>query len=46
VEPGQAKLHEVLVEEMARRSALAAEAGPEPEPPASDQRELREPVRR
>ncbi|HLY13762.1 MAG TPA: DUF2652 domain-containing protein, partial [Candidatus Limnocylindrales bacterium] len=46
VEPGQAKLHEVLVDEMAERAALAAAAGPEPEPPASDDRELREPVRR
>jgi uncharacterized protein YndB with AHSA1/START domain len=46
VEPGQAKLHEVLVEEMAQRAALAAAAGPEPVPPASGDRELREPVRR
>ena len=46
VEPGQAKLHEVLVEEVASRAAQAAEAGPEPEPPASEQRELREPIRR
>jgi uncharacterized protein YndB with AHSA1/START domain len=45
VEPGQAKLHEILIEEMASRAAQAAEAAPEPEPPASDQRELREPVR-
>lgn len=42
---GQAKLHEVLAEEMARRTALAAAAPPEPMAPASRGRELREPMR-
>ena len=46
IEPGQAKLHEVLAEEMARRAALAAEAPPEPAAPESHDRELREPIRR
>ena len=46
VERGQAALHEVLVEEMARRVALAADAPPEPVAPGSLDRELREPVKR
>ena len=46
VEPGQAKLHEVLAGEMARRAALAAETPPEPATPESRDRELLEPVRR
>jgi len=46
VEPGQAKLHELLAEEMARRATLAAETPPEPTPPESQGRELLEPVRR
>lgn len=46
IEPGQAKLHEVLAEEMARRAAAAAEAPAEPAAPESQGRELREPVRR
>ena len=46
VEPGQAKLHEVLAEEMARRAAVAAEAPAEPAAPESQDRELLEPVRR
>jgi hypothetical protein len=45
IEPGQAKLHEVLAEEMARRAALAAEAPPEPAAPESQDRELLEPIR-
>ena len=44
-EPGQAKLHEVLAEEMARRASAAADAPPEPTPPASAGRELSQPVR-
>ena len=43
---GQATLHDVLAEEMARRAALAADAPPEPVAPGSLDRELREPVRR
>ena len=43
---GQANLRAVLVEEMDRRAALAAEAPPEPDAPGSLDRELREPVRR
>jgi uncharacterized protein YndB with AHSA1/START domain len=43
---GQAKLHEVLAEETARRATLAAEAPPEPAAPESMEREIREPVRR
>ena len=43
---GQAALHDVLAEEMARRATLAAEAPPEPVAPGSRDRELREPVRR
>jgi uncharacterized protein YndB with AHSA1/START domain/class 3 adenylate cyclase len=42
---GQSNLRGVLVEEMARRSALAAEAPPEPAAPASLAREIREPIR-
>jgi uncharacterized protein YndB with AHSA1/START domain len=43
---GQAKLRAVLEEEMARRAALAAEAPPEPAPPKSKDREIREPIHR
>jgi hypothetical protein len=43
---GQAALHDVLVEEMTRRSALAADEPPEPVAPGSMDRELLEPVRR
>jgi hypothetical protein len=42
---GQATLHRVLEEEMARRAALAADAAPEPGAPESMNREIREPVR-
>ena len=45
VERGQSNLHDVLVEEMARRAALAADAPPEPAAPGSLDRELREPIR-
>ncbi len=45
IEPGQAKLREVLADEMARRAVLAADAPAEPVPPTSGDRELREPVR-
>jgi len=43
---GQDRLHGVLVDEMARRATLAADAPPEPAAPESMDRELREPVRR
>lgn len=43
---GQANLHDVLAEEMARRATLAADAPPEPVAPGSLDRELREPVKR
>ena len=43
---GQANLREVLIEEMARRASLAAEAPPEPDAPGSMDRELREPIPR
>lgn len=43
---GQVALREVLAEEMARRAAAAAETPPEPDAPASLDRELREPVTR
>ncbi len=43
---GQAALHDVLAEEMARRVALTAEAPPEPAAPESLDRELRDPVTR
>ena len=43
---GQVALHDVLTAEMARRAALAADAPPEPVAPGSQDRELREPVRR
>jgi len=46
IERGQANLHDVLAEEMARRAALAADAPPEPAAVVSLGRELREPVRR
>ncbi len=45
VERGQSNLHGVLVDEMARRAAEAAEAAPEPVAAASLGRELSEPVR-
>jgi hypothetical protein len=41
---GQTTLRRVLVEEMARRARLAAEAPPEPATPGSMDRELLEPV--
>ena len=41
--PGRT-LRDLLVEEMARRATLAAEAPPEPVAPGSMDRELREPV--
>jgi uncharacterized protein YndB with AHSA1/START domain/class 3 adenylate cyclase len=43
---GQAALHDLLVDEMNRRSDLAAEEPPEPVAPGSMDRELLEPVRR
>ena len=43
---GQAALHDLLGEEMTRRSALAADEPPEPVAPGSKDRELLEPVRR
>jgi uncharacterized protein YndB with AHSA1/START domain len=43
---GQSRLHDLLTEEMARRVTMAAEAPPEPNPPGSMERELREPIRR
>jgi uncharacterized protein YndB with AHSA1/START domain len=46
VEPGQAKLHEVLAEEMARRATVAAETPAEPAAPESRDRELLEPITR
>ena len=46
IEPGQAKLHEVLAEEMARRAAVAAEAPAEPATPESQDRELLQPITR
>ncbi len=46
VEPGQARLHEVLADEMTRRALATADAPPEPVPPASAGRELSQPVRR
>ncbi len=46
VERGQSNLHALLIEEMARRATLAAEAPPEPVAPGSLDRELREPIRR
>ncbi len=46
IERGQSNLHEVLVEEMARRATLAADAPPEPVAEESRGRELREPVTR
>ena len=46
VERGQAALHDLLVEEMARRSQLAADEPPEPVAPGSLDRELLEPVTR
>ena len=46
VEHGQAALRELLTEEVARRAALATEAPPEPAPPESMDRELREPIKR
>ena len=46
VERGQAALHDVLVEEMSRRAAQAADEPPEPVAPGSMDRELLEPVRR
>ncbi len=46
IERGQSNLHDVLAEEMARRAALAVDAPPEPVRPRSQDRELREPVRR
>ncbi len=45
VELGQSNLHDVLVEEMANRAAIAAEVPPEPAAPESLERELREPIR-
>jgi uncharacterized protein YndB with AHSA1/START domain/class 3 adenylate cyclase len=45
VKQGQSTLHDVLAEEMARRTSLAAAAPPEPMAAASLDRELREPVR-
>jgi hypothetical protein len=45
IERGQSNLHDVLAEEMARRTALAAAAPPEPTAAASFDRELREAVR-
>jgi uncharacterized protein YndB with AHSA1/START domain len=45
VERGQATLRGVLAREMARRASLAAEAPPEPVPPESLDREIREPIR-
>ena len=44
VERGQSKLVVVLADEMGRRAAAAAEAAPEPEPPESLDREIREPI--
>ena len=46
VERGQAALHDLLVEEMSRRAAQAADEPPEPVAPGSMDRELLEPVRR
>ncbi len=46
IERGQSNLHDVLTEEMARRAASAVDAPPEPVTPGSQDRELREPVRR
>jgi uncharacterized protein YndB with AHSA1/START domain len=46
VERGQAALHDLLVEEMGRRAAQAADDPPEPVAPDSMDRELLEPVRR
>ena len=46
VERGQAALHDLLVEEMRRRAAQAADEPPEPVAPGSMDRELLEPVRR
>jgi uncharacterized protein YndB with AHSA1/START domain len=43
---GQAALEDLLREEMARRTMLAADTPPEPVAPESLERELREPVRR
>ncbi|HEX7473234.1 MAG TPA: SRPBCC family protein, partial [Candidatus Limnocylindrales bacterium] len=45
IEQGQSNLHDVLAEEMARRTTLAAAAPPEPAAPESLGRELREPIR-
>lgn len=45
VSEGQTQLQAVLAEEMARRAALAAEEPAEPDTPASQDRELLEPVR-
>ena len=45
VELGQSNLHDVLLEEMASRAAIAAEVPPEPAAPESLERELREPIR-
>jgi uncharacterized protein YndB with AHSA1/START domain len=45
VELGQSNLRDVLVEEMASRAPLAADAPPEPATPESQGRELREPIR-
>ena len=42
---GQATLHRLLAEEMARRATLAADAPPEPVAPGSMDRETRQPVR-
>ena len=44
VERGQANLRAVLTEEMAARTAAAADAPAEPETPASLDREIREPI--
>ena len=46
VERGQANLRGVLAEEMARRATLDADAAPEPVAPGSQDREIREPVKR
>ena len=43
-EPGQAKLHAVLADEMARRAQASADLPPEPVPPASAGRELSQPT--
>ena len=45
VERGQANLRAVLAEEMAARTAAAADAPAEPDAPASLDREIREPIR-